>query len=263
MDNTSPKKYLLRLAEDDKAFEQLLKTIDAEANMVAEIVANERLPILTNAEIRKQLLEAGFSVVKANIPLYLEKLELNDVSERKARAVEQTLSDFFKSNTIDKNSTDKEVAKLTGISIDNIQAYKHSRIDKFAKKIMQDSSFNDSTAQQIQNQLLTQEGIFIPQQTITNYLHNYLKSAFKEVIADEKPHNPYYDPEIAARVSSKTGIEVTARYVAKLRKQLGIANATERKDLERLKNGVITPVLTFYNDFNVLSGVISIHDKKW
>ena len=237
MDNTSPKKYLLHLAEDDNAFKQLLKTINTEEKMVAEIIANERFPnIHTNAEINEQLAEAGLPAVRANVQLYLEKLGLSETDKRRSIAERAILSDFFKSNTPDKNLTDEEVAKLTGISTDNIQAYKHSWLKKFAKKITQDSGYNSHTAQQIQNQLLTQEGIFIPQQTITNYLHNNnLESAFKEVIADEEPHNPYYDPEIAARVSSKTGIEVTARYVAKLRKQLAIANATERKRSREIK----------------------------
>ena len=106
-------KGLIHLAEDDKAFEQLLKTIDAEANMVAEIVANERLPILTKAEIREQLATAELPAVETNIPLYLEKLKLTDVSERKARAVHATLSDFFKSGVSSNKLTNKNIAKAS------------------------------------------------------------------------------------------------------------------------------------------------------
>ena len=258
-------KSMTSLAEDNDAVQQLKKTMRAEKKLVKKLVASERLPILTDIEINEQLAEAGLPAVRDNVKLYLEKLGLSDLQKRKAKAVEQTLSDFFKSNTMDKNSTDKEVAKLTGISIDDIQTYKHNKLLKVAVKVTQDSGFISRTIQQIHNQLLAQEGIFIQQQTITNYLQNHLKSAFKKVIADEDPHDPLYDPEIAARISYKTEIKVTARSVTKLRKQLGIAKATGRKDLEKLKIDIAKAVIDIHrgghnvNDPNVFSELIRHH----
>ena len=237
---------------EKKLNKRVKKTMRADKKLVKKIVASERLPILTDIEINEQLAEAGLPAVRANVELYLEKLGLSDLQKRKAKAVERILSDFFKSSNSDKNLTDEEIAEhLPSISIKQVQAYKHNWIEKFAKKITQDSSFNDSTAQQIHNQLLAQEGIFIQQQTITNYLHNYLKNLFEVVIGSEEPHAPRSDQEIAAfisEISDWAKIKVTARYVAKLRKQLGIANATGRRDLEELKNDIANEAIRIKRD---------------
>ena len=295
-------KGLIHLAEDDKAFEQLLKTIDAEANMVAEIVANERLPILTKAEIREQLATAELPAVETNIQLYLEKLELNDVSERKAKAGYATLSDFFKSGVSGNNLTDKEIAeRLTGISINQVQVYKRGKLEEVVQKILHDRGFFDDTIGWIHDQLVKQEGVSASNQSIKSYLHRYLggivaeivetepynitysdkkisellqqktgidtsssqiskirrisgiqtykqrqeakteflKGVVKEVIAGEKTYNPYPDSKIAEIVSTKTGREINTRIAKALREQLGLAKATERRDLEEVENKII------------------------
>ena len=240
MDNTSPKQYLLRLAEDDDAFEQLLKTIDAETNMIETIVTNERLPILTNAQIREQLLEKGFPIVEANVPLYLKKLELDDVSERKARAIQATLSNFFQSSVSDKNLTDKEIANhLTGITTKQVQVYKHDKLEEVAQKILQ-----DSVQQQIKDQLLAQEGIFINEQTIVNYLYKYLGSTIENIVAKE-PYSTYSDEQISDLLYYDEDIRISTNIILAIRRFLGIQDADHRKavKIELLLKGTVEKVI--------------------